>query len=447
MSVKPAPSQVYFPALVLAAWLAWRKLARLRPTHVILLVGGLAVAISGVLLSSCPGPTVVYLNARWVHFVVGFFVLPIALLWHVWGGLTKYRSWLWLVFAPWQQPRWAHLIAFVLVAAVTNCLVLSGVPVHPPWRDLVAEKYDGNTSDVSKLPWSDARPLQIELSGGIGFDGGRTCVELWAMYDDDELFVKAEWDDPTEDRRYQPWRKTADGFKHLVTVSDDESHYYEDKFSLIFPAEPDWRFELFGCALSCHAGGGRAYGYKGCGKIVDVWHWKSTRTDPCGQVDDKYWSEVDFEDKDVGRHGDPKAKDTGYKKNASEDGKRPGWLPRDPWDVRYGIIPTDSAVEYGSEEGEKILAGIPQGAVIPGIVASAAQGDRGDVECTSRHEAGRWKLYIRRKLDTGRKLDDDRPSDAKFVPGQSIPFGCAAFDRSSKRHAYGLSVYRLVLAE
>ena len=85
--------------------------------------------------------------------------------------------------------------------------------------------------------------------------------------------------------------------------------------------------------------------------------------------------------------------------------------------------------------------------MIPGIVAAAAEGDRGDIRCLSRHADGRWQLYIRRKLDTERKLDDGCLSDVTFVPGSAHAFGCAAFDNTSKRHAYGLTPYRLVLEE
>ena len=39
---------------------------------------------------------------------------------------------------------------------------------------------------------------------------------------------------------------------------------------------------------------------------------------------------------------------------------------------------------------------------------------------------------MRRRLDTGSE------HDVKLVPGQAYAFGCAAFDRCSKRHAYNL---------
>lgn len=438
-------SLVFSPAVLAALWIYLRTRLQFRLTHFVLLVSGLALVISGVLLSTWPGPPAVYLAARWTHTVAGLAVLPVALVWHVLRGLTRYRRVLIPVFRFWTWPRWTPLICFVPVVLLATCLILNGLPVDPPWRTLIAARIpraNVETDYLDTLAWETVEPLPIELSGGIGFEGGRTRVTLRALHDGEELFVMAEWPDPTEDRRYMPWKKAPDGWKHLVVHPDDESKYYEDKFSLIFPTQPDWQFERFGCTLYCHAGGGRRYGYKGSKRLVDVWHWKSTRTDPCGQVDDKYWSEVDLAAKDVGRHGDPK-ESGGYEKNFSDDKPHPHFLPDGPPAVKQGIIFTDHAIAYTPEAAARIAAGT----IVPGIVASPAVGDRGDVSCLSRHEDGRWKLYIRRRLDTGHRLDDGRPSDVTFIPGRAQPFGCAAFDHSSKRHAYHMPVYRLVLEE
>ena len=107
----------------------------------------------------------------------------------------------------------------------------------------------------------------------------------------------------------------------------------------------------------------------------------------------------------------------------------------------------ENAVEFDSEEGARIAAGIPVGAIIPGIVATAVTGDRGDVTCISKHESGRWQLLIRRKLDTAHADVNGRPCDVTFIPGNAHPFDCAAFDNTSKRHAYSLTPCRLVLKE
>ena len=430
---------VFLPSLLAVTWLYWLRKAPRRITHLTLLGGGLVMALSALVLLNPLGPAAAYSGARLVHAVVGLVVLPVAFLWHTFHGLGRFRGLLVPAFHPWAQPRWRQLIWLLPLPLLTTCLILNGLPVEPAGRELLARRVPDASrpvADLAQLPWGEAPPLRIELANGMGFDGGRTRVTLRALHDGRELFLLAEWLDPTEDRRDMPWEKTADGWRHLVTDELDESRYYEDKFGLAFPTTSDWQFDRAGCAIYCHAGGGRAYGYKGASKIVDVWHWKSTRTDPVGQVDDKYWWQVDFTAKDVGRHGDPK-EGGGYKKNFSDDKTRPAFLPDDLATIRQGILPEEHAVEYTPEAA----ASIPVGTIIPGIVASAATGDRGDVRCQSRHENGRWQLYIRRKLDTGSRYD------VQFHPGHSYPFGCAAFDHSSKRHAYEFTVNRLVLEE
>lgn len=425
---------VFFAALaaVLGIYL-WRRVRR-RWTHLALLGAGLATIASGLLLVNPVGPAWLYWTARAVHAVSGLVVLPVSLLWHAAEGFWPLRRALVPAFHPWASPCWRQLLYFVPLPLVAACLVLTALPAGPTGRILTARRIAAAGDYLGQLPWDDAPPLRIELAGGVGFDAGRTRVTLRALHDGRELLVLAEWLDPTEDRRYTPWEKTGGGWRRLATVPDDESVYYEDKFSLVFPTTPDWRFERFGCALYCHADGRRAYGYKGSEQIVDTWHWKSTRTDPVGQVDDKHWQGFDMSQKDVGRHGDPKT-GGGYENNAAKGVDHPAFLSDDPSAVREGMIPREHAVPYEAAAAARL----PDGTVVPGIILSAFQGDRGDASCRSEHTGGRWRVIMRRKLDTG------SPYDVRFVPGASHPFGCAAFDHSSKRHAYGFSVYRLVL--
>ncbi len=435
---------VFSPAVIAMLWICRRGKFWRRASLVVLLVGGLLTVVTGIVLMNSLGSFTVRTWALWIHAALGLVLVPIALFWHTIIGVTSNWRKLTPTFHPWANPRWLPVLAFVPVALVTTCLVLSDLPCHPPWRNLVAQRIpavDAGAADLASLPWNEATPLNIHLAGGAGFDAGQTRVTLRALHDGEHLFVMAEWLDADENRRYLPWRKTPDGWGHMRSgpiggPQFDECRYYEDKFSLIFPTVPDWRFDRVGCAAYCHAGGGRAYGYKGSNRLVDVWHWKATRTDPVGQADDKYWDKVDFEAKDVGRHGDPK-RGGGYEKNVSEDETHPAFLPDDLAAVHGGIIPTTHAVAY-TEAAAKEL---PEDTVVPGIVASAFVGDRGHIACKSRHHSGRWTVWMRRKLDTGSRYD------ATFTPGGSHPFGCAAFNCTSKRHAYNLLPYRLVLAE
>ena len=427
---------VFVPSLVAVLWMYCRRKVPRRMTHLLLLGGGLAMVASGLLLLNPLGPSWIWWAARGVHVVSGIVVLPVALTWHVVEGLGRFRRVLVAAFDPWASPRWRQSAFFLPLLLASACLILSVLPSPPARRKLVARRVEQTAGPLEGLPWDEAAPLEIQLAGGIGFDGGRTPVTLRALHDGKELFLRAEWLDPVEDRRYVPWERTADGWRQLSTNLADENVYYEDKFSVVFPTQADWQFERFGCAVYCHAGGGRPDGYKGSRQIVDVWHWKAVRTDPVNQVDDKYWQGFDLSAKNVGRHGDPRD-GGGYDKNISGDGTHPDYLPDDSSAVTKGAIPRAHRIKYSSEAAARISPGT----IVPGAVVSPFRGDRGDVGCTSQYDGGRWRLFVRRKLDTGHRYD------VRFVPGRSHPFACAAFDHSSNRHAHGHSVYHLELEE
>jgi len=441
---------VFFPSIIASVFLYWRCAVYRRATHYVLLTGGLATVAAGLCVLNPFGPPFVDSIARITLVTVGLVVMPVALLWHALVGFTKYWRMLVSAFHPWASPGLLAWVLFLPLPVITTCVVLNGLPVHRPWHELTARRIERVEDNPMPTPedWDTATPLRIELANGAGFDRGRTQVKLWALHDGVELFILAEWEDPAEDRQDMPWKKIKGGWERLVTDPDDEMVHYEDKFSLIFATEPDWQFEQFGCAAQCHIGAGplnrQKYGYKGSDTIIDVWHWKSTRSDPVGQVDDKYWSHLDFspDNKDVGRHGDHLASG-GYRKNESADKTRPSHLPGGPWVTKHGMIPEDRAIPYTPADA----GGIEPGTVIAGIVASPFVGDRGDVKCHSIHEGDRWRLFIRRKLDTSVDHPEHAMHDVKFVPGETVTFGCAAFDHASKRHAYSLAVYRLTLEE
>lgn len=427
---------VFVPALLAGAWFYARRKVRRRWTHLTLLGGGLAVVLTGALLAHPVGPGWLYGAARAVHALTGLVVLPVALAWHVYHGLGPLRGALVPAFHPWATPRWLQIAVFAPLVLVTAGLALNVLPPGMAGRELVARRIPRAEVDLEALdalPWDSAPPLVVELANGAGFDGGRTRAVLRALHDGEELFVLAEWDDPTEDRLYQPWEKTADGWNRWATSADDESVYYEDKFALAFPAQSDWRFDRAGCALYCHAASGRPYGYKASDYVVDEWHWKAVRTDPVGQVDDKHWLGRDAKSKHVGRQDD--AFTGGYQANGAKDSPHPSLLPDDLAAIGQGHFPRGRAVKYS----EETAARIPPGTLIPGILTQAFEGDRGDIGARGRYESGRWRLAMRRRLDTG------SPHDVRFMPGESHGFGCAAFDHTSNRHAYSLGSLRLVL--
>ena len=140
------------------------------------------------------------------------------------------------------------------------------------------------------------------------------------------------------------------------------------------------------------------------------------------------------EDQISGRYGDPKD-GGGYKNNDSKDQPHPAFLQAERSAPGLGAILPGQEIEYTDE----LAAAIPPGTIVPGMISSPFQGDRGDLKCKSVHVNGLWTLYYRRKLDTGSEYD------VRFEPGGSYAFGCAAFDHVSKRHAYSFNVFRLLI--
>jgi hypothetical protein len=429
-------SLVFAPCILVAGIAYLCRRVRVRVTHVILLVGGVLMLLSGFFLANPPGSAGLYSTSLWVHAIVGLVVIPIWFLWHAITGFTRYLKALVPAFHLWADPRPLPVYGLLALAVLSTCVLLNGWPFSVPWRNLSAARIEqAEVSDPAALPWDEAQSLEIQLANGNAMVAGRTRVDLRAFHNGDELFVKAEWGDDDEDYNYWPWKKTGDGWEYMQTSAEDECRYYEDKFSMVFPIQQDGDFERFGCAASCHLDQDFGWGYKGTTRWLDVWHWKAARTSSVGQADDKYWAQVDFDNEDIGRHGDPK-QGGGYAKNRSDDQDHPQFLPESLDDVVKGSIPRDKAVEYTPEKGNAY----PTDTIIPGLVTEAFLGDRGQVSCLTQYKQGHWILYLRRRLRT------DSAYDVQFDPGEQYAFSCAAFDHAGKRHAYALPTFHLALA-
>lgn len=437
-------SLVFVPALILGTVELVRARGVRRATqsrwvvNYLLMIAGLLTLVSAFPLLYESRPDWLYHLSRGVHAVAGLVIMPVALLLHIFKAFTKRRPLLLPVYHLFAQSRWATLTWLPVIGVAAYALLLQVPFKRTAASELRAAHTREQPASLKDLPWSDAKPLSARLSNGHGFDGGRTEVTLKAMYNDKELFMSVEWQDPKEDIQYWPWRKTADGWEHLVTDAKDEQVYYEDKFGIVFPLTSDPMFEKFGCAVHCHQSSRMPYGLKGTDEDhpLDVWHWKASRTDPVGYADDKFWQGRDLAAKEAGRKADP-TEEGGYAKNKNEDGTFPKWLPANAGAVRRGAILKEGAVPYSAEAAGRFAVGDE----IPGIVIARAVGDRGDVRCESNYEGGRWQLLMRRDLDTASDFD------LAFRPGGRYRFACAAFDHSAKRHAYNHRVYTLVLAE
>ncbi len=444
---------IFAPSLIATLFVCMVNWKRWKLTHYFLVFGGLVSISSALVLLWPTGSTEVYVIDRLAHTIAGLVVFPLAYVWHVITGLTKYYKHLVPAFNPLADANWGQTACFVPLAIACWLFMFNVVPIMPTTRTLEAiavPEAEADADNFALLLWEKTKPLNIELANGVGFDKGRTRVTLRAMYDEEYLFVKAVWDDPTEDRRYNPWQKTAQGWKQLKAPTQDEYTFYEDKFSLIFPIQQSSHYNVYGCTATCHANPDQGYGHKESAYPIDVWHWKSTRTDPNNQVDDKFWSTVEPENKDYGRFGDKKENGAEYAKNLSKDKSRPKMLPAKVTDLLDPVVTRDGALILDSpdtpEEKKRLVAWseehaneFPIGTILPGMLTTPFVGSRGDVDCISEYADGQWTVYMRRKLDTGNE------DDVVFTPGTKAAFNCAAFDHAAKRHAYAWPVYWLEL--
>jgi len=309
-----------------------------------------------------------------------------------------------------------------------------------PPNTLVAAKVatppamDGNGNDAV---WAAAKPLTVKLEEGANFGGkGTTTATLKAVYSGDMVYFLVQYDDPTESLRRGPYQKQADGsWKKLKDANDkggDDNVYYEDKWAMIWNIDNSIAaFDKKGCMAACHEGEStKPYGNKYTskpGEMGDIWHMKSQRTVPLGNVDDQYLDSMRFDAKTAtgaGRHSDPGGPE--YKAFGMVDGK-PEFMNKDGKAANAGgtfFIIEGNQVAF---DDSKFKAGDE----VASFLIFPLKGDRADIKVAQRWANGKWTSEVSRKLTTGSKFDVQFNNlDAKYG------FGFAAFDNAQVRHAY-----------
>jgi hypothetical protein len=334
------------------------------------------------------------------------------------------KAWIWAV---------AGAAALAMVAApafAANVLEAKKVSAGPT--------LDGTLKPI----WEQAKPLSVNLAGGRNLEGGKTTVNLRALYTTDMIYFLVQYKDPTLSVRRSPWVKQADGswlkLKDPNDKGGDNNVHYEDKISMQWAIKAP-AFEKTGCMSGCHVGEGKPYGnkYTPAGELTDLWHWKGVRTGPVGQVDDQYVDATRYDKEKsprAGRKDDPKT-GGGYVDNVSDDKKGPkfalkGNVPAPPyWILDAEKEPFDDSKYKAGDE-------------VPGIVIAPFTGDRGDLAAASTWKDGRWTIEIARQLVTGSEFDVQFNDLRK-----KYAFGIAVFDNAQVRHAFHPGTLQLVFAE
>jgi len=289
--------------------------------------------------------------------------------------------------------------------------------------------------------WQKATPLNVTLDSlpydpSNGYEGmKKTVVTLKSLYDDEYIYFLLQYNDPTESLARFPWIKQQDGTWKQMKNKDSTGHdntYYEDKVGMFWNINTKG-FADDGCMVSCHMDieGDTSAGRKftnNLGETIDMWHVKSVRTSPLGQVDDQFVDSTDSgkANKNWGRKGDVRT-GGGYTNNVNEDKTGPAYMNFPPSEeARYYVLP-----------GLKtpFVDIFKPGDVVPGIIISAFQGPRGDIEMRGKWDKGVWTVEIRRKLVTSG--DKAKIQDVQFDDlSKTYSFGISVFDNSQINHLY-----------
>ena len=342
---------------------------------------------------------------------------------------------------------------------------------------------------VSAGEWDSATPIGglVEvpaIKAFAGYAGRGYQVELKALYDAENIYFLASWDDASRDFDRETWFFDVDESKWKqesrwgTFASDDDREagifsrrpFYEDKLSMIWEATPVTDFHELGCWATCHtglspsasAGGKSALKYANrLGEVVDMWHWKSVRNTSQSTMDDQF-TDSQRTAKNGGRKSDPGTGAYADNKQTIEEATVPRFVIPDAseryyWVETDGTTPTAQSAglalrvtavnENGVltlEDGSTIDPNADaryqrDGSLLPASVYTRpVAGDRGDWQAVGRYSGG-WTLEATRALVTGSSGKDVQWDDLN----EMYDFGVAIFDNAAIAHAVSTELLQL----
>lgn len=132
-------------------------------------------------------------------------------------------------------------------------------------------------------------------TGTASFNKGASPdLMLKATYTSDTLYILAEWKDSTFniDRRRQVFDGPADPTKPSESPNGWSAQLNDDKIGFAFEidaAQSEFgKFQDVGCRASCHVAPTVGLDMRPSAGKVDIWHWKTSRTEVVGFVNDQF---------------------------------------------------------------------------------------------------------------------------------------------------------------
>ncbi|MBK8921282.1 MAG: hypothetical protein IPM81_07180 [Saprospirales bacterium] len=346
-------------------------------------------------------------------------------------------------------------------------------------KELIAQKVvtaptiDGEVEGLwDNLPRLVTRTVVPEPGDNVfrGYVGDAYTITMRALYDNEYIYLLAEWDDPTNslDRNtwyFDPatklWKQENGAPTYNAQGVKTRDAFYEDKFAMLWNVNSsvaNWNSTT--CYSSCHTGLGQTNGYarhytNSATERIDMWHWKMVRENAVGIMDDQYQDNT----QPNGRKSDPKISgsytDNKQTLTIASTGAAvsvpkyfiPGrdfyyWITKAEIDAgtaklitavdENGVLTYDGGTldPNGNADFQRAGAGVgPKG--IPSIYTERATGNRGDISVVGYYTGSGWVLEIKRKLNTG----DTENVDVNFADLADQYFGIGIFENAQIAHA------------
>jgi len=336
--------------------------------------------------------------------------------------------------------------------------------------------------------WNDAKKLETravvpnpENDVFTGYVGNGNDLTLRSLYDDQYIYILAEWVDAEKSTKHQTWYydpadkrwKRESAVPIFVNSLESRKAFNEDKLAFLFNINKSTLdFDTKTCYATCHTNlmvdpstglpttpgvsGGTARHYTNASnERVDMWHWKSVRNGGMGVADDQYQDNQ----RPNGRKSDSKVSGgtTNNTQNLTITGTAtsvavPKYIitSRDNYDwiekaeIDGGTAKLITAVDANGvltladnstidpnagTDYQRVGAGVGS-KTIPYIITEPIVGNYGDISAAGVYTGTGWVVELKRLL----KTTDAVNQDVDFSGKEDQPFGVAIFDRADKAH-------------
>lgn len=412
--------------------------------------------ISGALINSPIAGGVAWINGKILHSVNAWLIMGYVCLHIIAIGISKGNRHLLSLFRfNFKQLRVANI-------ALAFSLALTFVWLSAPDRtlDVAFSKAPPLIDGIANDPiWVQTDDIRVTTRYGHTLESKLRSehhnivpIDVKATHDNERLYLLLRWPDKEPSQNHLPLLKTkagwiveSDGF-----MVDNELQFYEDKLAIMLSND-----SKLDAVRSIHLGEkplsnapparhGRGYHYTTSGQILDIWQWKSVRSNPLRQADDSHFgpakTPLACSPRYTAGYGKDPSVSGGYVTNYDyfKDSYTDTVTPLRLSGIALGHqnssaskAPAWARWSDGQNYNQMLDQRIPDDSRLPGIINSGPmEGDRGDVGAKGRWENGYWTLEI------SRTLASSSPYDTSIQTGTFMWF--AAFNHAQTRHSYHL---------